>query len=231
MEKLLIAVHSDMFADALTAALHKDYDIRTCTDGMDALELLNTFQPDALILYLRLPRTDGLTLLSQSAHTPKIIIGILDTTNPYIEQQAPKVGIGHLMITPTVNTITTQLTQMRIAYEAPPRDPQLETILHLHTLSMDVNLTGWNMLRVGIPLFAADPKLTLSKELYPAIAIAVDATDGRAVEHAIRDCITKAWNRRNHFVWLKYFPPDKNGNIPCPNNSLFIKTLARMIVD
>ena len=48
MEKLLIAVHSDMFADALTAALHKDYEIRTCTDGVDALELLHQETPDKL---------------------------------------------------------------------------------------------------------------------------------------------------------------------------------------
>lgn len=229
MEKLLIAVHSDMFADALTAALCKDYEIRTCTDGVDALALMNTFKPDALIVYMRLPRIDGLTLLSRSAHTPKIIIGIIDTTNPYIEQQAQKVGIGHLMHLPTINTLTTQLTQMRLEYQDQPKDPQLETVMHLHTLSMDASLAGWDMLRVGIPMFAADPKQTLSKELYPAIASAVGGSDGRAVEHAIRDCITKAWKRRDHFIWLKYFPLDKSGSIPCPTNSLFIKTLARMI--
>jgi len=229
MEKMLIAVHSDMFADALTAALHKDYEIRACTDGVDALALLNTFKPDALIVYLRLPRMDALTVLSRSAHIPKIIIGILDTTNPYIEQQAQKAGIQHLAYLPTISTLTTQLTQMRLEYTEKKKDPQLETVLHLHTLSMDASMAGWDMLRVGVPMLAADTKQTLSKELYPAIAVAVDASDGRSVEHAIRDFIAKAWRRRDHFVWLKYFPPDKDGNIPCPTNSLFIKTLARMI--
>jgi len=229
MEKMLIAVHSDMFADALTAALHKDYEIRACTDGVDALALLNTFKPDALIVYLRLPRMDALTVLSRSAHIPKIIIGILDTTNPYIEQQAQKAGIQHLAYLPTISTLTTQLTQMRLEYTEKEKDPQLETVLHLHTLSMDASMAGWDMLRVGVPMLAADTKQTLSKELYPAIAVAVDASDGRSVEHAIRDFIAKAWRRRDHFVWLKYFPPDKDGNIPCPTNSLFIKTLARMI--
>ena len=229
MEKLLIAVQSDIFADALTAALHKEYEVRTCVDGVDALELLNTFKPDALIVYMRLPRMDALTLLSCSAHIPKIIIGMIDATNPYIEQQAYKVGIQCLMHLPTITSITVQLTRMRLEYRETQKDPELETILHLRTLGFKPKLTGWEMLLAGIPILAANPRQTLSKELYPAIAAAVGASDGRAVEHAIRDCITKAWKRRDPLVWQKYFPPDKNGNIPCPTNSQFMKTLAQMI--
>ena len=229
MEKLLIAVQSELFAEALTAALQTEYDIHTCTDGCDALTLLNTFQPDALILYLRLPRKDGLTVLEQASHTPKIILGILDNTVPYIERRAELAGIQYLTVMPTVNSVVSHLTKMRLDNRQVLPDPQLQAFLLLHTLGLDVKLDGWKMLRAGIPLFAADPGQTLSKVLYPAIAAAVGATDGRAVEHAIRDCIAKAWKRRDHFVWMKYFPPDKTGNIPCPTNSQFIKTLAQHI--
>lgn len=230
MEKLLIAVHSDMFADALAAAFRKEYSIRTCTDGCDALELLNTFQPDLLILYLRLPRKDGITILTETSHTPEIILGIIDHTTPFIERQAELAGIDTLMILPTVNAVTVRLTQIQLARGGQNRqDLQLQTSLLLHSLGVNAKLDGWDMLLVGIPLFAEDPRQVLGKVLYPAIAKIVGCSDGRAVEHSIRDCIKKAWLRRDHFVWVKHFPADRNGKIPCPSNSQFIKALARAI--
>ena len=50
MDKLLIAVHSDMFADILAETFHKEFSIRTCTDGCAALELLNTCIPSVRIV-------------------------------------------------------------------------------------------------------------------------------------------------------------------------------------
>ena len=229
MEKLLIAVQSDMFADALSAAFRKDYEIRTCTDGMDALALLNTFQPDALIIYLRLPRLDGFAVVSQAIHTPDLILGITDYNNAFLDRQAELAGISSVVVMPTINAITVRLTQMRLDRQESKKDPQLQTLLMLHNLGLNPKLDGWKMLLVGIPLFLSDTTQTFSKVLYPSIATAVSASDGRTVERCIRDCIAKAWNRREHHIWMKYFPPGKDGTISCPSNSQFIKTLASMI--
>ncbi len=228
MEKLLIAVHSDMFADALAAAFHKEYSIKTCTDGCEALSLLNTFQPDGLILYLRLPRKDGITVLTETAHKPQIILGIADHTTPFLERQAELAGIGSLMIMPTISAVAIRLTQMRLTLKD-PQDPYLQTALLLHCLGLNPKLDGWNMLRVGIPLFLEDPKQVLGKVLYPSIAKAVGGTSGCAVERDIRECIQKGWARQNHSVWIKYFCADSSGKVPCPTNGQFIHTLARAI--
>lgn len=227
MEKLLIAVHSDMFADALASAFYGEYCIRTCTDGCEALSLLNTFQPDLLILYLRLPRKDGFTILAETAHKPELILGLSDHTSPFMERQAELAGISGLMLLPTVNAVTTQLTQLQLARKGP--DPQLETALILRSLGFTPKLNGYRMLLCGIPLFAQDPSQGLGKALYPAIARALGRFDERTVEHSIREAIKKAWLRRDHFVWAKYFPPGRDGTIPCPSNSQFIKTIARAI--
>lgn len=228
MDKLLIAVHSDMFADILAETFHKEFSIRTCTDGCAALELLNTFQPDLLILFLRLPRKDGFTILRETAHVPRLILGLVDHLSPYIERQAELVGIDALMNMPSIQAVVSTVSQLRLEVST-TRDPELQASNLLHTLGLSVKLDGWDMLLVGIPLFAKDPSQVFSKVLYPAIAKALGSSDGRSVERSIRDCIKKAWLRHDHFVWLKYFPADKNGKIPCPTNSQFIKALARAI--
>ena len=231
MDKLLIAVYSDMFADALSAALRKDYIIRTCTDGQSALEIMNTFKPDAMILYLRLPIKDGFTILSQSAFIPKTIIAIADCNFPHIFRHAQLLGIGSVMIMPTINSLVIRLTQMRMEQTSgSKKDARLQVQLMLHNLGIDPKLDGWDMLLAGIPIFAEDTRQAMNKELYPKIAHIVGKSDGRAVEHAIRTCIAKAWSRCEPAIWAKYFPADKSGKIPCPSNARFIKALAAALI-
>ncbi len=229
MEKLLIAVHSDIFADTLAAALDKEYSVRTCTDGCEALALLNSFQPDGLILYLRLPRKDGITVLTQTAYKPSFILAITDYATPFIECQAALAGINCLMLLPTISAITARLTQLRLSHCPKQQEPHLKTAMLLHSLGLNAKVAGWDMLVEGIPLFAQIPDQALGKVLYPEIAKRLGRTDGRAVERAIHRCIESAWVRRDHYVWIKYFPAAPDGTIPCPQNGLFIKTLANAI--
>ena len=230
MEKLLIAVHSDYFADMLKAVFFKEFFVETCTDGCDCLQLLSSFKPDSLILCLSLPRMDGLTILEQSSHIPRIILGIANSSNPFTCIRATQLGIGRILTMPTVNAVAVALLQMRmdLTPQTPP-DPRDQATLLLHCLGVPAHLEGYTMLRLAIPMFAADPTQRLSKNLYPAISKHLDDIDIRSIEHAIRNCITTAWNRCNIFTWRKYFPLDNNGQLPCPNNLKFIKTLAAHI--
>ena len=111
----------------------------------------------------------------------------------------------------------------------PKEDLVCQTMVHLHVLSFLTHLDGYRQLRAGIPIFAANPTLRLSKELYPAIAKQLDIPDARSVEHSIRKAIEAAWHRRNPVVWAKYFPPGPDGNIHCPTNKTFISRLAEML--
>ena len=231
MEKLLIAVQSNKIADMLAAVFQKDYEVKSCIDGVEALQLLNAFRPDAMIIFLRLPLKDGFTVVTQTPHKPKTILGVIEWDNPYMQVKATRLGFDDLLVMPTINTIATRLTQLRLEKDNDPgEDPFLQAQLLLHSLGFSPKLAGWNMLRIGIPAFAKDPRQALSKELYPLIAREVGSTDGRAVEHSIRTCIEKAWLRHDAIIWAKYFPPNGDGKIPCPSNSLLLKTLAKEII-
>ena len=67
--------------------------------------------------------------------------------------------------------------------------------------------------------------MSMTKELYPQIAKHFNIADYRAVEKAIRNVISTAWEKRNHEDWQRYF-----GEInKTPTNMLFISTISERI--
>lgn len=224
----MIADALEFFTEELAADFHNEFEVRTCHDGISALELLNTFQPDFLILNLTLPYKDGLTVLQQSAHQPRLILSITSLLSPYVQKRAEELGVQYLMIMPTVNAIRTRLLDMIATTVTPNPDPTTQTLVHLHTLGFHTHLAGYRQLSIGIPMFAADPNTVLDKELYPAIAAHTKNPDGRTVEHAIRQSIADAWRRRDIAVWHKYFPPSGVAR-KCPSNKEFLSRIAGML--
>jgi CheY-like chemotaxis protein len=67
MRKLLIADAGEEFCLALAEMLSSSYTIRMCQDGKQALELLESFCPEVMVLDLTIPGTDGITLLERAA--------------------------------------------------------------------------------------------------------------------------------------------------------------------
>ena len=228
MHKLLIVDASESFTDALTDVFKNEFDLQICHDGETALEQLLSFQPEVLILNLMLPFKDGLTVLQESAHRPRVILAVCPYVNTYIEQAAINLGVQFIMIMPTVNALRVRLMDM-IATIAPKSDPSNQTQVHLHILNFLTHLDGYHQLCIGIPIFAKNPNMRLSKELYPAIAAHFGYPDARTVEHSIRKAIEAAWTCKNTAVWAKYFPPKSDGTIPCPTNKEFISHVAEML--
>lgn len=229
MRKLLIADSSEPFTDALKKVFQNEFDLHICHDGETALEMLLDFRPDVLILNLMLPFKDGLTVLQESAHKPKVILAVCPYVNAYIEQVAVNLGVQYIMIMPTVNALRVRLMDMIATAATPKADLSGQTVVHLHILNFLTHLDGYHQLCVGIPLFAQNPNMRLSKELYPAIADHFGMPDQRTVEHSIRKAITAAWSNRTDAVWAKYFPPRSDGTIPCPSNKEFICQLSQML--
>ena len=229
MERLLVAVYSDLFAQVLKDTFQNEYEIRTCCDGCEALELLNTFRPHIMILNLCLPRKDYMTILTQSNHTPQVILGITDQQDPFAFTIARQLGVGHILISPTVDSICVSLC--RLSMQRHPQemaDPADQTALLLHNLALSANMSGFQMLCIGIPLLAQDPSRRFFKDIYAAIAVETNCSES-SVEASIRRAIGSAWERHDPAVWSKHFPATSDGKILCPSNSLFMKTLARQI--
>lgn len=229
MYKLLIADSSEPYTDALREVFQKEFDLQICQDGETALEQLLAFQPDALILNLMLPFKDGLTVLQESAHRPKVILAITPFVNHYIEQATEELGVQYIMIMPTVASLRVRLMDLIATTIAPKEDLNAQTAILLHSLSFHPHLDGYQQLCVGIPLFARNPGMRLSKELYPIIAKQFRLPDPRTVEHSIRKAIASAWVRKDPSVWAKFFPPDAQGEIPCPTNKAFIAHIAEFL--
>lgn len=221
MLKLLIADMSEEFTGAVEKALHNEFEMKICQDGETALELLHYFKPDVLIIHLLLPFKDGLTVLQESTHRPRVVMAITHYLPPYAEKRALELGVQYLLFSPTVETLRVRLMDM-IAQTQPREDTRVA--VHLHTLGFRTNLDGYRQLCEGIPLYAKNPGMLLSKELYPIIAEKFSLPDCRTVEHSIRKAITDAWSRRNPIIWEKYFP----GVTEAPTNKVFISKLSEM---
>lgn len=223
MLKLLIAETSDGLADALAAEFSGDFEVRISLDGNAALQDLQTFQPDALILDFFLPYKDGLTLLEESAFKPRVIMGLTPYLSDYTICRATELNIQYIVRIPT--TVKAVRSQLMTMINAPSHDPDLQTATLLHMLNFQTHLDGYRQLCLGIPIFADNPSLRMSKELYPAIANRLAIADPRAVEHSIRKSISHAWLRRDPTIWAQYFPA---GNAP-PTNKEFISRMAEHI--
>lgn len=230
MLKLLIADGSEPYTDALEAVFKNEFDLRICRDGESALETLLSFQPDALVINLSLPYKDGLTVLQESAHRPRVILALATFVTPYVEQAAADVGIQYIMIMPTVESLRVRLTDMISTAMTPKKDVTAQTLLHLHILNFHTHLDGYHQLRIGIPIFFNNPDICLSKELYPAVAAHFKFPDPRTVEHSIRNAIEDAWRHRDPSVWAGYFPTNTGGKMRCPTNKKFFAAVAEKLI-
>ena len=67
MKKILLVEDNPDNADLVFAFLDDLYDIQACSDGFEALELLQqeTFIPDLCLCDISLPRMDGIQLLQE----------------------------------------------------------------------------------------------------------------------------------------------------------------------
>lgn len=229
--KLLIADGNEDFRLALAEALRGAYYVRSCRDGKEALELLHSFSPDVFVLDLMLPELDGISLL-QTAVTSGIRPMVLATTrflNDYVLDSVDLLGVGYLMVKPcdvraTVARIHDLSQKLRQPLVSQP-DPRTHVSNLLLSLGIPTKLRGYTYLREAVLLMAKDPKQSITKELYPAVA-ALCGCESTHVERSIRSAIATAWKHRDDRIWQLYFQPGAGGSLPRPTNAAFISRLA-----
>lgn len=231
MPTLLIADSSGIFTSALEAALKDQFQIVTCADGNTLQMLLPQYRPDVLILNLMLPYKDGLTVLQQSPFQPPLIMAITMHVNAYVEHAVTALGIDYVMISPSVSAVVLRLQDLIRQYTvpAPNMDMEAKAAHHLRQLNFHVHLNGYQQLCLALPMFARNPRMFMTKELYPAVARLSGCKDGRSVEHSIRKAIQAAWRTRDNAIWRKYFPMGPGCTTSCPTNKEFICRLAEIL--
>ncbi len=231
MQKVLIADASEQWRELLERAVRCEYHVRTCGDGMRALEIMDVFQPDVLVMDLMLSGTDGLSVLKALDNRPirpRIIITGRYFSH-FITSSLERYRVDHVILKPcTIQSIVERMTDvLTIDCEEPVRnqDPYEYVTALLVALGAPASQQGFRFLRSGILLLMQDPTQQLTKELYPAIAREHN-TSAVNVEKGLRTTVTRAWLNRRDDVWRCYFPVTAAGQVPKPTAGQFLQRLA-----
>lgn len=93
MQRLLIAVKSEVLSQALAEAFAGRFAVEVCHKGPEALALLRELHPEGVILDLSLPGMTGLEALEQAGCTPAAVLGLSNLVDDAVLGAARKAGV------------------------------------------------------------------------------------------------------------------------------------------
>ena len=231
MQTLLIADGSEAFAAKLTEVLRTSYHVRVCYDGYTALEQMREKKPDILILDLLLPGLDGISLLYTAAAEGLLshVLGLTRFSSSYVLESAERLGVHYLMMKPCEpEAISARLKDLMKSARADPQvQPDIRATVSnvLLTLRIPTKLRGYICAREAILYLVRCPGMSVTKELYPAVAALCDGTPAQ-VERAIRGAIQAGWTQGAGEAWEQFFKRRSDGMIHKPSNGEFLSRIA-----
>ncbi|MBZ4652701.1 MAG: response regulator receiver protein [Peptococcaceae bacterium] len=249
MTKLLIADDNKDFVDILSDYFQKQDDmvvVGVAYNGLEALDLMNSKNPDVMVLDIIMPHLDGIGVLekmnqSDFGHKPKVIM-LTAFGQESMTQRAVELGADYFILKPfDLDTLANRVRQLGTGYTAtnkpstpapyqPPvrtRSMDVEVTNIIHQMGVPAHIKGYQYLRDAILLVINEVNLlgAVTKELYPMIAEKYQTTPSR-VERAIRHAIELAWDRGNVEMMNKFFGYTINLQRGKPTNSEFIAMVA-----
>lgn len=231
--KILIADSDDSFCWGLHRKLQENYHVCVCKEGIEAVELLHRFSPDIAIVDLELPGLNGMQLVQQMEQEGKTTEFIWTAVSLDIScvVQMGQARMDRYLQKPFASCVLTQYIEAVMHGEEEqvciPEERKLIGELLL-ALKVPVKLKGYRYLKEAICRMEQDPQQSITKELYPAVALSNGAT-AQQVERAIRGAISAAWNNREEKVWEAYFGPSGVRSGRKPTNAEFIRVLAEKV--
>ena len=114
-QKLLIADRSEDYCCLLAGILKGKYEIRCCCTGPETVELLESFQPDVLILDVCMPMLDGIRILrTEGIFRPAAIIALISSNGDALMKQLTFLGVDHIMLKPcNIPSLLNRLEEFR----------------------------------------------------------------------------------------------------------------------
>ncbi len=233
MLKLMIADTAEETRQQLEEAFGAQCAVAACADGETALQLLQQFMPDILVLDLMLPKVDGLSVLQQlrQSQLQTMVLALIGVSSPFVLQQLQQLQVDYALTKPCAfEALQGRVTDfMDRLQTAPVRAHNENRMVSQVLLQMGFapKLGGYSYLVDAIPLYAQDPSQAITKELYVAVG-QLHGKAGPLVERAIRNAIDKAWLSGEPAVWRRYFPCGPDGTVPRPSNGSFITRMAQL---
>ena len=231
MKKIMLAVESQILADALHNHLSPMYQVAVCYNGIDVMETIKAFDPDVLVVDLSLPETDGISLLQMiwdCGLRPKVIALTFSVTD-YIVAALEKLQVSCLMrLTGDYRQLTARIIDLAHWEDTPAVETEVRKILAI--LGFKMNSVGCRITEIAICKYIENPYQSMMSELYPAVAAQCNGTVTQ-VEKAIRTGIEVALKEHDDRIWRMYFPAGKNGKVHKPTNAEFLARIAFCILD
>ena len=234
LTKILIVDSCGEIRLALTEQLKDRYSVLTCSDGLRALSLLDSFCPYLLIVDLLLHGIDGLGVL-QNARKRRNCPTVLVTStlfSPYAINMLDQLNVAYAMLKPCdMAMLTERIDDLVTSVCAPPiitTSPYSAVTAALLELGMNPGRGGFQYCRDAILMLEKEPYLRVTKDIYPVISKQYN-TGATAVEKSIRDAIAAAWKTAEPSILANYFAPAANGQIPRPSNHVFLSTMTEQI--
>ena len=227
MKKILLALNSEIMAEALQDRLRGAFDVVYCLNSEDALDLLGAYRPDVLVLDLMLGGMDSIGILQAARDTATCskTVALSNYIGPYTAEMMEVLQVCHLEKTSCdIGQIAGRITD--IALWEPDTERIRQSIRNtLLNLSFKMNTENYRIIECAITEFFKDPSQPLTAQLYPTVARLCNGT-ATQVEKAIRTGVESAFKNGNESMWRLYFAAGKNGKVSKPTNGDFLARMA-----
>lgn len=224
--------------------------IGTAHNGQECLDLMETVDPDVLVLDIIMPHLDGLAVLERlrdvkNGTIPNVIM-LTAFGQEDVTKKAVELGASYFILKPfdmqnlgnhirqvSGNTSSSTFTRKsssttyRPQTEAKPKNLDASITSIIHEIGVPAHIKGYLYLREAISMVYNDIELlgSITKVLYPDIAKKYNTTASR-VERAIRHAIEVAWSRGNIDSISSLFGYTVSMSKAKPTNSEFIAMVA-----
>lgn len=217
-------------------------------NGIEAWEMIQSHEPDLVIIDLVMPSLDGLGVLERInsraiASRPKIIM-LTAFGQESLTHQAMVMGVDYFILKPfdleilgkRIKALTQEAPAVPASFaSAAPAVTSagngvnlgVEVTTMMHQIGIPAHVKGYQYIRDAILMVVEDVSLlgAVTKELYPAIAKKYDTVPSR-VERGIRHAIELAWERGHTETLKRIFGYSMNIERQKPTNSEFVALLA-----
>lgn len=244
--KVLLADDNRSFVDMLAMRINDEPDflvVCTAPDGEAALQGIEEYEPDIVVLDIIMPRLDGIAVqekLQELPVRPKVIF-FTAMGMDYITRQALALGADAYFLKPF--NLDVFIKRMRsLMGETREQQAQREKMLldgdmdrrvteMLHTMAVAPHLTGYKYLKQAILMVINDQGMLeqVTYRIYPEVAALFQTTPAR-VERSIRNAIENAWDRCRVETIERIFGYSLDENKGKPSNSEFIAMISDKIL-